>query len=165
MSNTATGGSSIIDDFRRQTQIIASPRLFKNTPKERYCSNDNLYTGSSHHAYDLKTPKMRRSFSNNNLISPSSLSFVDKTVVVVAGNGPHQTATDYYEDYPQQIFSTLKKRARFQDEETNQDEVCDANNTVAEQIIASVGPVTPKLADFIQQPQMSATQTWVMQTH
>jgi hypothetical protein len=84
---------------------------------------------------------MRRSWSNNNLSSPSYWSFVDKTVVVVAGTEPHQSADDD-EEYrsPSKIFSTLKKRTRFASQEL---EIIDKDHTL------HAGPVTPKYSDFL----------------
>ena len=103
---------------------------------------------------------MRRSVSNNNISSPSNWSFVDKTVVVVAGNEPHQSADDYdeYRYRSPSKFSTAKKqkRTRFASQEL---EIIDKNHTINQPRTdafnyISTGPVTPKYADFFQKEQL-----------
>ena len=145
--STASNATVLIDRFdRRQTQVLSSPSFqfrTNNYNKMSYCSSDNITTiDSQTYTHELKTPRMRRSFSNNNLTSPSYLSFVDKTVVVVAGNEPHQ-AIDDEEEYrsPSKIFSTLKKRTRFASQEI---EIIDKESV-------SAGPVTPKYSDFVSE--------------
>ena len=146
---------------RRETQIISSPSFhFKTNTYDRYCSNEALYTTNLQAVRNLKTPKMRRSVSNNNIPSPTNWSFVDKTVVVVAGNGPHQTSDEdeEYRYHSPSKFSTARKqkRTRFASQEL---EIIDNDHTINQtrQVTSnfvSNEPVTPKYADFFQKEQL-----------
>jgi hypothetical protein len=140
-------------DLRRQTCIIASPRVYKNTPNDLYCSNDNLFVNEYASA---KTPSLKRSNSTQNVVSPSYLSFVDKTVVVVAGTEQsasedetvlHKNST---RDSPS-VFSTLK-RANNETKYFNEDEntPMHAKSMFGPQIEKQEASLTPKLSDFLK---------------
>ena len=140
-------------DLRRQTCIISSPRMYKNTPNDLYCSNDNLYVNDYASA---KTPSLKRSNSTQNMVSPSYLSFVDKTVVVVAGTEQsvsedetvlHKNST---RNSPS-VFSTLKKfnnETKYFNEEENTP--MHTKSMFGPQIEKQEASLTPKLSDFLK---------------
>lgn len=124
---TSINSQPNIADLRRQTCIIASPRINK---QEKYIGDHHMTTTITE--VDSNTP-VRRCYSQNNISSPTnnSYSFIDKTVVVVASDSDHnqksfnnnligsfETITNSTcliatsatrKDISPQIYSTLKK--------------------------------------------------------
>lgn len=159
-------------DLRRQTCIIASPKILKNKDgtfkfvtvtnsnatgvcADSFSNNNynmrNIYMDNSNFKINdfQKTPH-RRSLSSSNLDTSAGLSFVDHTLVVVAGgisqnnhfsfsNVESNQTVIQQKNYSPSIFSTVKKQTP---------EYTD-NNAVS---------LTPKLSDFIKQASLISKQ-------
>lgn len=82
-NSTVIAQSSTIDEIRRQTCIIGSPKI---TKEGKYVSTMELDTQKEDTT--LKT-SLRRSISANNLTSPSNFSFDINSLTVIAG-GVHE---------------------------------------------------------------------------
>lgn len=96
--------SHIVSDIRRQTTIISSPKLVK---RGFFYSTDHIINENDHEYYhdnnpshlDPSTPYLSRS------VSSSNLSFIDKTVVFVAGT--HGGSGQNLDDIVYSVNSTI----------------------------------------------------------
>ena len=89
-NSTVIAQNTVIDDIRRQTCIIGSPKI---TKEGKYVSTMELDTYKE--AITTNTTSMRRSISANNLVSPSNFSFDSNSLTVIAGGQNYGNSSFY----------------------------------------------------------------------
>lgn len=144
-NSTVIAQNTVIDDIRRQTCIIGSPKI---TKEGKYVSTMELDTYKE--AITTNTTSMRRSISANNLVSPSSFSFDSNSLTVIAGGqnyGSYEIGMDAScfnttknNPISPQLFSTVRKQWPEKKKE---------QTPLNFRVIGQTND-TPKLADFLQ---------------